>query len=342
MVCPAQQIVALGSFNNAELASAIFKKSTFSNISTERAVETIRPTIKKKTSIKKIGEDISEKKNNIASLKNISLNTKNTNVSVDSSKDENCCLIRYYLVKNGTYKYGLHVEGQVKDCGKSTIIEHAYVSINSALNADKFLIVPTDINGKFYADVADDSIAGMTIMKKGYADKSVSIGDAVKITDNVAYSFNVCLSKEGKENSSKKLEMAYSTQEMGKVFFDFNKHSLSNETKTTLDNVINTIKSIGDNNPEMILELNGYADAKGSVRYNKELSRLRSEACKHYLEKKGLTHVKVRIKAMGKQRVLGTNSNIRGIEEESLLRAKDRRVDIVLRKRKIFQEMDKN
>src|SRR5687767_11578554 len=68
------------------------------------------------------------------------------------------------------------------------------------------------------------------------------------------------------------------------VHFDFDKYSLTNATRATLDSFVSTTAEI----PENSLHLSGHCDYVGPDPYNDELSRKRVAAVKSYLLKKGI------------------------------------------------------
>jgi outer membrane protein OmpA-like peptidoglycan-associated protein len=236
--------------------------------------------------------------------------------------NENSFLIKYSTLNKGEFKYKFHIEGRVKNCLENSRIAHAYVSINSAVVPDRYVIIPTNIDGYFSTDVDDDSIGSITIIKKGYADKEIALPKSLAINENTAYSFDVCMAKP--EDKVKATVNLKSVSTPSRVYFDFNKATLTKETKKALDNVVENLKSIG--NVNTILEINGYADKKGSKEYNLKLSKERSLACKSYIEKHGLKNVKIKVNAFGsitkESTTSGNNDGDTGI--------KDRRVDIII------------
>ena len=94
-----------------------------------------------------------------------------------------------------------------------------------------------------------------------------------------------------------------------------------------LDNLIYGLNQM-NNLTGTILEINGYADIKGSKAYNFYISKMRSLACKKYLENHGLKNVKIKINAMGSISAFNeTSDNNEALYDNG---EKDRRVDLIV------------
>ena len=227
-----------------------------------------------------------------------------------------------YIKQEGTgFKYGMHIEGQVKACEGSGRIPHAYVSINSAIGFGRYEVIPTNTNGWFSADITDDSVGSITLIKKGFEEKDiVLLNNRSKINDSTSYVFDACLDKTDEVENVIVRKIATSTK-AANVFFDFNKSLLTDETRQMLDDVINNVKSMGASVKS--IDINGYTDKKGSKKYNLALSKERSLACKKYLMMHGLDNVKINVKACGVDEA--------DLQEDPNM-GKNRRVDIIVHK----------
>ena len=246
----------------------------------------------------------------------------------DSSANNSNCIIKYSLSRSKDYKYNMHVEGLVSDCSEKVAIPHAYISLNSAVVSGKYMIVPTSIDGKFKVDVDDDSIGSITVIKKGYSERKISLNEATQINENTSYKFNLCLNKEvANENKIGIKNIPSTSNDKALVYFGFNKVTLQKSTRNILDSLIKTIKTT-NSNPTFI-DLNGYADSKGARKYNIELSRKRALACRRYLNSHGLTHIKIKVHAFGSFNPI-EKEKIDGKLDNPIARAQNRRVEIVV------------
>ena len=81
-------------------------------------------------------------------------------------------------------------------------------------------------------------------------------------------------------------------------FFEFNKATLTNEAKSTLDReVIGKLKELGQ---IRYINVGGHADRLGSVQYNQKLSERRADAVRAYLVSKGADASHVETLGFGK------------------------------------------
>jgi outer membrane protein OmpA-like peptidoglycan-associated protein len=80
---------------------------------------------------------------------------------------------------------------------------------------------------------------------------------------------------------------------LNNLFFDFDQTELRPNSKTELERIYNFMVK----NPNVSVEMSGYADSKGSDEYNKKLSKARAQSVVDYLIKKGVS--KERMVAVG-------------------------------------------
>lgn len=81
------------------------------------------------------------------------------------------------------------------------------------------------------------------------------------------------------------------------VFYDFDKANLRPESIASLDSLLNFLKD----NPSLSVEIYSFADAKGSDKYNRDLSLRRAESVMSYLEQAGLDKGRIIAKGFGEQ-----------------------------------------
>jgi len=89
------------------------------------------------------------------------------------------------------------------------------------------------------------------------------------------------------------------------VFFDFDKFSLTSQTKTTLDNLSDIMRLF----PEMHILAIGHTDAIGTNDYNMNLSKKRADSAIGYLKTKGVDAGRLQIKALGEAEHIAINQN---------------------------------
>jgi outer membrane protein OmpA-like peptidoglycan-associated protein len=102
------------------------------------------------------------------------------------------------------------------------------------------------------------------------------------------------------------------------VHFDFNKYNLRPGDAAVLDEAAATLKS----HPGVMIHVNGYCDAVGSVQYNLKLSQKRAQAVVDYLSNQGIPLVQMIPQGFGKTDFVAPNDTAEG-------RAQNRRVELV-------------
>ena len=113
----------------------------------------------------------------------------------------------------------------------------------------------------------------------------------------------------------------YAQVETKSVFFDFNKADLKDEGISELREVAKALKA----DPNTVLELQGFADARGTDRYNYQLTRERVDSVVRYLVMREGVDLR-RIAAVGMGKVALTS----GEKADKDTYAKSRRVEMRL------------
>jgi OmpA-OmpF porin, OOP family len=102
------------------------------------------------------------------------------------------------------------------------------------------------------------------------------------------------------------------------VQFDFNKSNIRPGDAAVLDEAASALKA----NPGVTVNVNGYCDAVGSVKYNQKLSERRAESVVKYLVKAGIPEDRLVPHGYGKTDFVATNDTAEG-------RAQNRRVELI-------------
>lgn len=94
------------------------------------------------------------------------------------------------------------------------------------------------------------------------------------------------------------------------VLFDFDKSVLTDEARPTLE----LLKNIMINYPELVIEVAGFTDSKGSTDYNKKLANKRAQAVIDYFTTTGIDKTKFIKKAFGESNFAAINNNPDGTD----------------------------
>jgi len=103
------------------------------------------------------------------------------------------------------------------------------------------------------------------------------------------------------------------------VLFGFDKSSLSDESKISLDKLVKVLNSYPDTN----IEVQGHTDSKGSTSYNQNLSEQRASVVTGFLDGKGIAENRLTLKGFGESSPKYTNETTEG-------RTMNRRVEFLI------------
>ncbi|MEJ2363279.1 MAG: OmpA family protein, partial [Deltaproteobacteria bacterium] len=101
------------------------------------------------------------------------------------------------------------------------------------------------------------------------------------------------------------------------MLFDSNSSYLKKEADPLLDEVVSILKK----NPQIKVEIQGYADNTGTAHYNQWLSERRAKRVMDYLVSKGINPERLQAKGYGSSRPVASNATEEG-------RAQNRRVEL--------------
>ncbi|MCD4665053.1 MAG: OmpA family protein [Bacteroidales bacterium] len=118
---------------------------------------------------------------------------------------------------------------------------------------------------------------------------------------------NAAARKINKDILLKKVEVG-TKMVLNNIFFDFNKSTLRDESKSELDRLYKLLDEI----PTLKIEVSGHTDNIGSASYNQNLSENRAKAVVNYLTKKGIDASRLIFKGYGFTQPVATNDTEEG------------------------------
>lgn len=124
----------------------------------------------------------------------------------------------------------------------------------------------------------------VTATKSGYLSSSV-VFNTNDITKSDTIIKNLILSKIDKNKAYR----------LNNIYYDFDKSNLREDSKNTLD----SLYTILNENPQIIIELGSHTDSRGSETYNQDLSQKRAQSCVDYLISKGINKNRITPKGYG-------------------------------------------
>ena len=149
----------------------------------------------------------------------------------------------------------------------------------------------------------DSRVTEVSALAKQAQQDANAAGEAVRATDQRFANRNKLAALETKS-----------------VFFDFGKADVRDQAMPELEDVAKALKA----DPYAVVELQGFADSRGSDLYNYRLTRDRVDAVTRYLVQQGIELRRIYAVGMGK----APRDNGGKADREAL--ARSRRVDIVL------------
>ncbi len=111
-----------------------------------------------------------------------------------------------------------------------------------------------------------------------------------------------------KEEGKPKTTIVKTRMEIMGVLFAFNSYNLTAETRAQLDKVVKALKTFD----QVIIEIDGYADSRGTGRANMAISKLRAESVARYLASKGISEKRMKIEAFGSDHPIAENAKADG------------------------------
>jgi len=84
-------------------------------------------------------------------------------------------------------------------------------------------------------------------------------------------------------------------RDVGNIYFAFDKSTIKEESKPTLNKVVNIMNKY----PELLIEIGSHADARGSDKYNMALSKRRAASTLEYLVENGIDRSRLTSKGYG-------------------------------------------
>jgi len=122
------------------------------------------------------------------------------------------------------------------------------------------------------------------------------------LSDNLASSSNS--SKGGNPSTGK-------TYKLRKVFFDYDKWDVKEESKEELD----VLYSYLDKNPNVCVRLNAHTDSDGTNDYNLNLSQKRAQSVMDFLVDKGIDPIRLSAQGFGEELPVSSNDTPAGREQ---------------------------
>ncbi len=187
------------------------------------------------------------------------------------------------------------IKGVIRDAKTNAPIEATIEITDNEKNEVIGTYTSNSESGKYLISLPAGKNYGINVKSPGYLFHS----------DNVTSSDTAQYQEIKKDIGLKKLETG-SQIILKNIFFDYNKYSLKDESKTELDRVLNLM----EDNPSLVIEIGGHTDTQGSADYNQALSEDRAKAVVDYLVAYGIPRERFAYKGYGESKPLVSDTDI--------------------------------
>lgn len=212
---------------------------------------------------------------------------------ISSDRSSECCLALFSVVENNAQ----YLFGNIVDCKNGQALSNTLLTVTDLRHPDRIL-------GKFKSDTighykielhnsghfkVSATLAGYNPTQKDYNLKTHPGKDSLM-------NESICLQKIAYPEKEVEQLLKSLTRSSRVGNFAYKKAKLSDSAHDNLDSLAVILK----NNPDMVIQVLGYTDGIGGVKYNLALAQRRVNSCIRYLLKKGVSSRQLEGKAMGK------------------------------------------
>lgn len=208
---------------------------------------------------------------------------------ISSDRESVCCLELFYIKR-----ISKSIHGMVMDCDNNLPLSGAKITLIDTIQQKVLQQVTLDETGRYRFEVEAKRNYKIMAEKENYFSKAIYINtDQLEKVDSME-SPSICLKR----------------YEIGKpiilkdIYYDFDKATLRPQSLIVLDTVV----SIMQDNPNIIIEMSAHTDSKGKDEYNMKLSQRRAQSCVDYLISRGIPSSRMIAKGYGESRPIAPNT----------------------------------
>jgi OmpA-OmpF porin, OOP family len=212
---------------------------------------------------------------------------------ISSDRSSECCLALFSVKENNAQ----YVNGTVIDCETHQPLTNAMLTVTDLRHPDRTLgKYKADTSGRYAIELHNSAHFRVSATRSGYEPGSLDYNLAVLKSKDSMVDQVICLKAVRKpENEIQPLLNALErSSRVGN--FAYKKAILSDSAHDNLDSLAQILKK----HPNMVIQIEGYTDGIGGVRYNLALAQRRVDACIRYLVNQGVSSSQIVGKAMGK------------------------------------------
>ncbi len=235
------------------------------------------------------------------------------NVYLSSDRASECCLEMFALNKIRPKRT---IYGAIVDCADNAPIAGVTVNFVDA-KGTTISTKTTDGNGRYELVLDDYQPITAVANKEGYYSKDLNFNAPADDFDETMTNPNLCLNKIPPPPIEINKPIV-----LENVYYDFNKATLKPESFPSLDSLVSLLNFY----PKMVIEVSAHTDSKGSDQYNLSLSEKRAKSVLDYLVQKGIDVARLQSKGYGETQPVAPNTTPEG-KDNPEGRAKNRRTE---------------
>jgi OmpA-OmpF porin, OOP family len=235
------------------------------------------------------------------------------NVYLSSDRASECCLEMFALNKIRPKRT---VSGLIVDCASSAPLANVNVDFIDA-KGTTMTTRKTDANGRYEIVLDEFQPLRAVASLEGYHSKELSFNAPADEFDETMTNPSLCIDKIPPPPIEVNKPIV-----MENVYYDFNKATLKPESFPSLDSLVSLLNFY----PKMVIEIGAHTDSKGSDQYNMTLSDKRARSVVEYLISKGIDPSRLQSKGYGETMPIAPNTLENG-KDNPEGRAKNRRTE---------------
>ncbi len=211
---------------------------------------------------------------------------------ISSDRSSECCLALFEVKENNS----LYLNGTVVDCKTQLPLKNVLLTVTDLRHRDRFLgKYKVDTSGRYKIELHNSAHFRINVTRPDYEPSGMDYNLQIHQGTDSLMNEPICMKSVKYEKEIEKLLKSLErSSHVGN--FAYKKAVLSDSAHDNLDSLAIILKK----NPQMIIQVEGYTDGIGGIKYNLKLARRRVDACIRYLVKQGVSKDQLKGKSMGK------------------------------------------
>jgi OOP family OmpA-OmpF porin len=212
---------------------------------------------------------------------------------VSSDRSSECCLGLFSVTENNSQ----YVNGTVIDCKTRKPLGNVVLTVTDLRHPGRILgKYKADTSGRYAFELHNSAHFRISAAKQAYEPANVDFNLQNISGRDSLMNEPICLKSISypEKEIEKLLNSLERSSHVGN--FAYKKALLNDSAHDNLDSLAKILKKY----PDMVVQVEGYTDGIGSIKYNLGLAKRRVDACIRYLLSKGVSKNQVVGKALGK------------------------------------------